>query len=78
MNTINPLNNLKSDCITACGSKLTVPFFYNLKNARNQSTGFSFSERVICSVYGSAEIGFMYAAYLTATLGNDAGIGLIL
>ena len=74
MNTINSLNNLKSDCITACGSKLTVPFFYNLKNARNQSTGFSFSEREISSVYGSAKIGFMDAAYLTATVGNDEGV----
>jgi TonB-linked SusC/RagA family outer membrane protein len=64
-------NYIESESVTASGSQFIVPFLYNVKNTQNQSNGFGYSERQINSIYASAEIGFMDAAYLTVTARND-------
>ena len=64
-------NYINSESVSASGSNFIVPFLYNVKNTQNQGNGFGFSERQINSVYGSAEIGFKDALYLSVTARND-------
>ena len=44
--------------VSATGSDFIVPFLLNVKNTKNQATGYSFWEKQIDSAYGSAEFGF--------------------
>ena len=64
-------NNITAENVSASGSNFIVPFLYNVKNTENQGNGYSFSEREISSVYGSAEIGYKDAVYLSLTARND-------
>ena len=64
-------NYVNSESVNVSGGNFIVPFLYNVKNTQNQGGGFGFSERQINSVYGSAEVSFMDAAYLTFTARND-------
>ena len=59
------------EIISANGGDFIVPFLVNVKNTKNQSTGYNFSEKQIESVYGSAEFGFQDWAFLTVTARND-------
>jgi TonB-linked SusC/RagA family outer membrane protein len=64
-------NYVNSESVNVSGGNFIVPFLYNVKNTQNQGGGYGFSERQINSVYGSAEVSFMDAAYLTFTARND-------
>lgn len=64
-------NYVNSESVNVSGGNFIVPFLYNVKNTQNQGGGYGFSERQINSVYGSAEVSFMDAAYLTLTARND-------
>lgn len=64
-------NYLSAESVTASGQNFIVPFLYTVKNTQNQSTGYTFNERQISSAYGSAEIGFKDAMFLTVTARND-------
>ena len=64
-------NYVSSESVSASGGNFIVPFLYNVKNTQNQNANYGFSERQINSVYGSAEVSFMDAAYLTFTARND-------
>ncbi|MDA9323878.1 SusC/RagA family TonB-linked outer membrane protein, partial [Flavobacteriaceae bacterium] len=59
------------EIVSANGGDFIVPFLVNVKNTKNQSTGYNFSEKQIESVYGSAEFGFQDWAFLTVTARND-------
>tara|TARA_B110000438_G_scaffold91668_1_gene91223 strand:- start:539 stop:3646 length:3108 start_codon:yes stop_codon:yes gene_type:complete len=64
-------NNQKYEAYSVSGSDFIVPFLLNVKNTKNQGSGYSFWEKQINSAYGSAELGFMDYAYLTVTARND-------
>ncbi len=64
-------NYQTSQSVSANGRDFIIPFLYDVANTRNQSNGYGFSERQINSAYGSAEIGFKEALYLTLTARND-------
>ncbi|MGC6421931.1 MAG: SusC/RagA family TonB-linked outer membrane protein [Flavobacteriaceae bacterium] len=64
-------NNITFEQVSASGSNFIVPFLYNVKNTQNQGNGYSYSEREIAGVYGSAEIGFKDALFLSLTARND-------
>jgi len=64
-------NYQSMEVVSAGGGDFIVPFLINVKNTKNQSTGFNTSEKQISSIYGSAEFGFQDWAYLTLTARND-------
>ncbi len=66
----NQLRN-KRETIGGNGNNFSVPFLHTLNNAANRSTIFNFSEFQNNSIFGSAEIAFNRAIYLTATARND-------
>ena len=64
-------NYQNMEMVSASGGDFIVPFLVNVKNTKNQSTGYNFWEKQIESVYGSAEFGFQDWAFLTVTARND-------
>jgi TonB-linked SusC/RagA family outer membrane protein len=64
-------NYQNSESVTANGSNFIVPFLYTVGNTQNQGAGYGFSEKQINSAYGSAEIGYKDAMFLTLTARND-------
>jgi TonB-linked SusC/RagA family outer membrane protein len=64
-------NSQEYEGFSVSGSDFIVPFLINVKNTKNQGSGYSFWETKINSAYGSAEIGFMDYTYLTVTARND-------
>ena len=64
-------NYQNSESVSANGGNFIVPFLYTVKNTENQSSGYGFSERKINSAYGSAELGYKNALFLTFTARND-------
>ncbi|MDA9242370.1 SusC/RagA family TonB-linked outer membrane protein, partial [Flavobacteriaceae bacterium] len=64
-------NYQNMEMVSASGSDFIVPFLVNVKNTKNQSTGYNFWEKKIESLYGSAEFGFQDWAFLTVTARND-------
>ena len=64
-------NYVSAESVSVSGGNFIVPFLYNVKNTQNQGGNYGFNERQINSVYGSAEVSFMDAAYLTFTARND-------
>ncbi len=64
-------NYQNTESVTAQGSNLIVPFLYNVKNTQNQNTGYGFSEKQINSAYGSLELGYKSALFLTLAARND-------
>ena len=53
------------------GNTFSIPFLHTLKNAGNQSTIYGIRELGVNSVFGSAEVAFKKAIYVTATARND-------
>ena len=47
-------NNQKYEAYSVSGSDFIVPFLLNVKNTKNQGSGYSFWEKQINSAYGSA------------------------
>ncbi len=64
-------NYQNMEMVSVSGGDFIVPFLVNVKNTKNQSTGYNFWEKQIESVYGSAEFGFQDWAFLTVTARND-------
>ncbi|MDB0041163.1 SusC/RagA family TonB-linked outer membrane protein [bacterium] len=64
-------NYQNMEMVSASGGDFIVPFLVNVKNTKNQSTGYNFWEKKIESLYGSAEFGFQDWAFLTVTARND-------
>ncbi|MDA8587350.1 SusC/RagA family TonB-linked outer membrane protein, partial [Flavobacteriaceae bacterium] len=64
-------NYQNMEMVSASGSDFIVPFLVNVKNTKNQSTGYNFWEKKIESLYGSAEFGFQDWAFFTVTARND-------
>jgi TonB-linked SusC/RagA family outer membrane protein len=64
-------NYQNMEMISGTGNDFIVPFLVNVKNTKNQSTGYNFTEKQIDSFYGSAEFGFQDWVYLTLTARND-------
>ena len=64
-------NYQNMEMVSASGGDFIVPFLVNVKNTKNQSTGYNFWEKQIESVYGSAEFGYQDWAFLTVTARND-------
>jgi len=53
------------------GSNLSVPFLHSINNAGNISRNYNFSKLQVNSVYGSAELSFLDAVYLSGTVRQD-------
>ena len=53
------------------GSNFFVPGFYNVNNLQNKNTNYSYREKRINSVFGSAEFSYNKYLYLTVTARND-------
>jgi TonB-linked SusC/RagA family outer membrane protein len=64
-------NYQNMEMVSVSGGDFIVPFLINVKNTKNQSTGYNSWEKQIESVYGSAEFGFQDWAFLTVTARND-------
>ena len=61
----------KNEVLGINGSNLSVPFLHSLNNAGNISRNFNFSKYQVNSVFGSAEISFLNALYLSGTVRQD-------
>jgi len=64
-------NYQNAESVTASGGNFIVPYLYTVGNTQNQSAGYGFNEKQINSAYGSAEVGFKDAMFLTLTARND-------
>jgi TonB-linked SusC/RagA family outer membrane protein len=53
------------------GNTFSIPFLHTLNNAGNRSTIYGIQELGVNSVFGSAEVAFKKAIYLTGTARND-------
>jgi len=60
-----------SETIGGSGNNFNVPFLHSINNLANQSVNYGFGEWQVNSLYGSAEIGFMRAIYLSGSYRND-------
>ena len=61
----------KNEVLGINGSNLSVPFLHSLNNAGNISRNYGFSKYQVNSLFGSAEISFMDALYLSSTVRQD-------
>jgi TonB-linked SusC/RagA family outer membrane protein len=59
------------ESIGGSGSNFNVPFLHAIGNTANRSVNYGFGETQVNSLFGSAEISFMRAIYLTGTVRND-------
>ena len=64
-------NNSQFESKSLNGGNFIIPFLYSVKNTQNQSTGYGYSEKQINSAYGSVELAYSDAVYLTLTARND-------
>ncbi|MEM6966979.1 MAG: SusC/RagA family TonB-linked outer membrane protein, partial [Bacteroidota bacterium] len=66
----NQLRN-KRETLGGIGDIFNVPFLHTLNNLANRNTIYEFAEWQNNSVFGSAEVSFNNAIYVTATARND-------
>jgi outer membrane receptor protein involved in Fe transport len=61
----------ESEAITNSGSDFSVPFVYNILNAKNRSVAYDPSDLEVQSVYGTLEYALKNFLYLTGSVRSD-------